>query len=504
MTAGILSKASLNLVAACHRLAGKKLAELTQTFEAGWRDLSSSLTCNDLDRLSAQLSGDRMRIRGRLQRTKLGKLADLRKGHFYHSADADLDFMGRTAADVDPCSVDGSTDTGVCAGEEPTEAGSAGGRGSDSCKANTDKEVLCASGGKGNDRRAAATLLTHHDTTTVVGVQRGRDSKKKGQDGRPEQRHIEQTGRKDKTFSSEKVKVTNLSDKILTAHHLALLSKGLGFVPVRAQQVTRLISELREWERLVRLKEYWSSGSRRKRREGGSKDDSAEDGSGSNTDPDLRYKKSHWTPEKGRDPWLDLYIEEVKRSVLAGVAKNREDNLSKKEEEAFMELMLDEDIVIRPADKGSGVVVGNTKDYWDKLYRELEDSSTYRPTDGDQTQKVYKKVKLLADRLYKKGYIGKHLHRYLIPTLPRAGYIQGNPKLHKEGAPLRVIISGRGHATEGIAELAEKELGPRVENQPSFIRDTTDFINKIKDVKLPVSGGRKPILFLHGRQQAIP
>ena len=147
-------------------MAGTKLAELTQTFEAGWRDLSSSLTCNDLDRLSAQLSGDRMRIRGRLQRTKLGKLADLRKGHFYHSADADLYFMGRTAADVDPCSVDGSTDTGVCAGEEPTEAGSAEGRGSDSCKANTDNEVLCASGGKGNDRRAAATPLAHHDTTT--------------------------------------------------------------------------------------------------------------------------------------------------------------------------------------------------------------------------------------------------------------------------------------------------------------------------------------------------
>ena len=59
--------------------------------------------------------------------------------------------------------------------------------------------------------------------------------------------------------------------------------------------------------------------------------------------------------------------------------------------------------------------------------------------------------------MYKKSYIGKHLHRYLIRTFPRAAYIQGNPKLRKEGAPLRVIISGRGHATEGIAELAEKE-----------------------------------------------
>ena len=86
----------------------------------------------------------------------------------------------------------------------------------------------------------------------------------------------------------------------------------------------------------------------------------------------------------------------------------------------------------------------------------------------------------------------------LIRTLPRAGYIQGNPKLRKEGTPLGVIISGRSHATEGIAELAEKELGHAVEHQPSFIRNNTDIINNIQDVKLPVSGGREPILVFFG------
>ena len=161
-----------------------------------------------------------------------------------------------------------------------------------------------------------------------------------------------------------------------------------------------------------------------------------------NTDKDLKYKKSHWTPERGRDPWLDLYVEEVTRSVLAKVSKHRTSNLTTGEEKAILELMDDKDIVIRPADKGSGIVVMNAKDYWEKLGREVNDSCTYRPTDGDQTLIVHKKVKLLADKLLKKGFIGKHLHKYLIPALPKAGYIQGNPKLHKEGAPLRAIISG--------------------------------------------------------------
>ena len=60
---------------------------------------------------------------------------------------------------------------------------------------------------------------------------------------------------------------------------------------------------------------------------------------------------------------------------------------------------------------------------------------------------------------------------------------------------MRAIVSGRGHATEGIAEIAEKELGAHVISQPSFIRDTTDFINKIKDVKLPLLSETEPILF---------
>ena len=137
----------------------------------------------------------------------------------------------------------------------------------------------------------------------------------------------------------------------------------------------------------------------------------------------------------------------------------------------------------------------DTADYFKKLQHELNDLSTYQPSDKDQTNDVCKKVKTLADKLLRRGYIGKHLHKYLIPTLPRPGYLQGNPKLHKVGHPLRVIVSGRGHATEAVAELAEKELCSHVEGQPSYIKDTTDFINKIKEAKLPVSDGVAPLLF---------
>jgi hypothetical protein len=60
--------------------------------------------------------------------------------------------------------------------------------------------------------------------------------------------------------------------------------------------------------------------------------------------------------------------------------------------------------------------------------------------------------------LRKKNYITDDIKRYLLPRNVSQGSVKGNPKMHKENAPLRLIISGINHPTENIAEFAEKEL----------------------------------------------
>ena len=85
----------------------------------------------------------------------------------------------------------------------------------------------------------------------------------------------------------------------------------------------------------------------------------------------MKYKQSRWTPEKGRDPWLDFYLEEVIQIIVRGVSKNRKGNLGDKEEQALAELMSDQDTVIRPADQGSGVVVMDTGEYLKRLREKL-------------------------------------------------------------------------------------------------------------------------------------
>jgi len=48
--------------------------------------------------------------------------------------------------------------------------------------------------------------------------------------------------------------------------------------------------------------------------------------------------------------------------------------------------------------------------------------------------------------------------------------------------PLRTIVNGRNHPTEKMAEIVEDELREHVTSLPSYIRDTTDFLNKIKNI----------------------
>ena len=64
---------------------------------------------------------------------------------------------------------------------------------------------------------------------------------------------------------------------------------------------------------------------------------------------------------------MDIYIEMVKEEIIQGIKKNKSSNITNGEKKALRELMEDQTIVIRPADKGSGVVVLDTEEYIKKM-----------------------------------------------------------------------------------------------------------------------------------------
>ena len=81
-----------------------------------------------------------------------------------------------------------------------------------------------------------------------------------------------------------------------------------------------------------------------------------------------------------------------------------------------------------------------------------------------------------------------------MPNMPQPGRVKWNPKLHKENVQMRTIISSIGHATENPTEVAEQELREGVEKQESYVKDTTDFINKNENSNIKITSDS--IIFL--------
>ncbi|XP_053394169.1 uncharacterized protein LOC128555550 [Mercenaria mercenaria] len=187
--------------------------------------------------------------------------------------------------------------------------------------------------------------------------------------------------------------------------------------------------------------------------------------------------------------WLDLYIEMVKNDIVNCLKKVGKMNVTAEEQKAFQSLLHNNDIVIRPADKGSGIVVLDKTSYLNSLQKEMEESDSYAESENDLTQTSMKEVKKLVNSMSRNGSIPKDMKQYLLPKYPKAGSLKGNPKLHKKSVPMRSIVNGMNTPTERLAELAEHELNEFVTSSPSYIRDTTDFINKLKDIQTPLPEG---------------
>ena len=88
-------------------------------------------------------------------------------------------------------------------------------------------------------------------------------------------------------------------------------------------------------------------------------------------------------------------------------------------------------IVIRPADKGSGIVIMNTEDYTNKLEKEMKDNGTYAEVTEDKTKKIENKVKKLVKQIHKDRMITDNLKSYLMQSGGTSERILGNPKIPK-------------------------------------------------------------------------
>ena len=175
-------------------------------------------------------------------------------------------------------------------------------------------------------------------------------------------------------------------------------------------------------------------------------------------------------------------------SVLPG--HHKKFNLSKKEYLTMRSLQNDGSVIIKPADKGSAVVVWDRQDYLKEAERQLSDSSIYKEVKGtekDLVDLVDKSNKIFAN-LERRNIIQekeKNYFRFNFKKDTNVGKFSLLPKIHKtlSKVPGRPVISNCGMPAEKISEFLDHHLKPPMKQGESYIKDTGDFLENLKRVE---------------------
>jgi len=201
-------------------------------------------------------------------------------------------------------------------------------------------------------------------------------------------------------------------------------------------------------------------------------------------DHHLFREASKFDPSPDNFPALDTYCKTTRLSIYKFETKPcKFDNLLPGEKQAIKELTNNPNIIIKPADKGGCTVIMNTVDYIAEAERQLSNREFYLPQTTDLTPIHNQKVKTLIDRLTNTA-ISEEVAKFLFFEKPRTPSIYFLPKIHKETRPPpgRPIVSANSCPTERISGLVDYLLRPYVPQLPSYVKDTTDFINKIEQI----------------------
>ena len=179
----------------------------------------------------------------------------------------------------------------------------------------------------------------------------------------------------------------------------------------------------------------------------------------------------------------ELRVEVKKALKRSQKATKTPSNITREEAKALIELKKDKSRTILTADKGVAMVIMNKDDYINKS-KELLDTSTYKKIPEDPTNKQKNKLISILRNIKAEGGLDEESYRKMYPTGAVSPKFYGLPKIHKQGTPLRPIISSTGTVTYNTAKELAKILKPLVGISSHHVHNTRDFIDHIKDIRL--------------------
>ena len=140
------------------------------------------------------------------------------------------------------------------------------------------------------------------------------------------------------------------------------------------------------------------------------------------------------------------------------------------------------DVIICNADKGGAVVILDVKDYIKEAYRQLSDENVYKHLRNDATLLHGELVNNAIVHLRNRNLISEKLANGLKVSDPRTPLFYLLPKIHKINNPGRPVVNSISCHTENIYQFVDYHLQPLAKKLPSYIQDTTDFLNRLNQL----------------------
>lgn len=153
--------------------------------------------------------------------------------------------------------------------------------------------------------------------------------------------------------------------------------------------------------------------------------------------------------------------------------------------EVLKNLGNDNSIIVTRPDKGKGVVILNRSAYLCKMKHIIDDKSKFKIIKCD----IFTAILKLEDKLNRilrsiKENIGTTIYNSLFASGSVPGILYGLPKIHKDGVPLRPIISAINTSTYNLSKFLIKLITPFTTNEFS-VNNSSLLVNQLQSLDLP-------------------
>ena len=276
--------------------------------------------------------------------------------------------------------------------------------------------------------------------------------------------------------------VLNLSNYTLSDGELSLLSHGLNFCPTPTKEpnMGAISQDLKNFHIKIQRESFFHENN----------NDSlnlsrAHSQYTQQTQGFKHYtfkKRSTWVPAPNTNVAAFIACNERDLNDHTTPPRGNNNNISRLEQMAIGTLKSNQKIVIKPADKGSAIVILNRTDYIAEGERQLTDDKYYQPLEHCPSETNHQKICKTLDTMVLKKELSNECLEFLLDFKPRTPEFYMLPKIHKNQTPPpgRPIISGNDSPTERISQLVDHFLQPCVPKLTSYVKDSTHFLQIIE------------------------